>query len=197
MRPAICLVLVLVLATDGWAHHILGIPHYAYDESYPQTPVLTYLFMAGSYEVQMTGYPGVPEPGERCDLHVSIKRKGHTADPLASGFEGRVRLTIMEDSLIGEDAVIYGPVDAERDQGLYKFHPSFPREANYLTRIEFEVEGAPWIVDLPMVVGQPGSPWTVLGGSVAALVLFVLVIRAMRIKLARKARAGVLARSRP
>ena len=66
-------VLLLMLLTAASGHHILGIPHYSYDEDYPQTPILTYRLMAGAYEVRMTGYPGVPVPGERCDLHVYIQ----------------------------------------------------------------------------------------------------------------------------
>ena len=34
------IVLALLLATTASAHHILGIPHYNYDERYPQVPVL-------------------------------------------------------------------------------------------------------------------------------------------------------------
>jgi hypothetical protein len=57
-----CGVLFLCLPPGVWAHHILGIPHYAYDEQYPQTPVLTYRVDAGANELKMTGYPG---PGTR------------------------------------------------------------------------------------------------------------------------------------
>lgn len=166
-----------------FSHHILGIPHYAYDEDYPQAPVLTYLVNAGPHEVRMTGYPGKPVPGELCSLHVYINRIDN-GEP----FAGQVTLTAMKDNLIGEDTVVYGPVAAEIDQSVFKFYPRFETEANFVVRIEFEAEGEPWTIDLPMVAGEPGSPWIVLSGVVGALAAFLIVIRAIRIKMKRRAR---------
>ena len=163
------------------AHHILGIPHYAYDEQYPQTPVLTYRVDAGAHEVRMTGYPGVPAPGERCSLHVYIRR----SDTGAS-FDDRVTLTVTEDRLIGSDPIVYGPVTATIEEAVFKFFPVFELEANYSARIEFEADGEPWIIDLPIVVGEPGSPWLVLGGVAIATLSFLVVIRALRIKSRRR-----------
>lgn len=189
----ICLaVLVLASAVPASAHHILGIPHYSYDERYPQTPVLTYRVDAGQHEVKMTGFPGVPKPGDRCFLHVYIRR-------LSDGepFDDRVRLTVTEDRLIGSDPVIYGPIETRLEEAVYKFHPQFGSEANYTARIEFEADGAPWMIDLPMVVGEPGSPWSVLGGVAVSLAVFLLVIRALRIKMRRRSRRTVTATAGP
>ncbi len=171
------------LATPARAHHILGIPHYAYLEEYPQAPVLTYLVEAGAYELRMTGYPGILEPGDRCSLHVYLQH-------IESGapFAGGLTLTVTEDRLIGTDPVIYGPMHADLQEAVYKFYPRFGHEANYLARLEFEVEGVPWIIDVPMLVGAPGSPWAVLGGVAGATVLFLIVVRALRIKMRRRAR---------
>ncbi len=163
------------------AHHILGIPHYAYDEQYPQTPVLTYRVDAGAHEVRMTGYPGVPAPGERCSLHVYIRRASTGA-----AFDDKVTLTVTEDRLIGTDPIVYGPVTAGLEEAVYKFFPTFDSEANYSARIEFEADSEPWIIDLPIVVGEPGSPWIVLGSVAAATVIFLVFVRAMRIKRRRR-----------
>jgi len=89
--------------------------------------------------------------------------------------------------MFAEDTVVYGPVTASLEENVYKFYPRFEDEANYTVRIEYEVEGTPWIVDLPMVVGEPGSPWAVVGGVGVGVVLFLIAIRAVRIKLARRA----------
>ena len=173
--------LVYFSSPPASAHHILGIPHYAYDEQYPQTPVLTYRVEMGPHEVKMSGFPGKPQPGEQCSLHVYITR-------LDSGepFNGTVTLTAMQDRMIGEDIVIYGPVDAALEESVYKFYPRFPAEANYITRIQFEAEGAPWIIDLPMVAGEPGSPWKLLGWIAGGVIGFLTVIRAIRIKRQRR-----------
>ncbi len=180
MNARLALLLGL-LALPVSAHHILGIPHYAYDEEYPQTPILTYRVEAGAYEVSMTGYPGVPKPGERCDLHVDLKHMR-----AGTPFPGKVTMTVFEDRLFGEDPVVYGPIETDADLSLFRFHPIFEAEANYLIRVEYHAEGAPWILDLPMAVGTPGSPWVVLASVLGGMALFAVVIRALRIKRARR-----------
>jgi hypothetical protein len=165
------------------AHHILGVPHYAYDEEYPQAPVLTYSVDAGPYNVRMTGYPGKPEPGERCSLHVYVS-KPDSGEP----YRETVTLTVMRDRLLGSDPIVYGPIEAELEEAMFKFFPVFEDEANYTVRIAYEAEGAPWNIDLPMVAGDPGSPWAVVGATGGALILFLIVMRAVRIKMRRRER---------
>jgi hypothetical protein len=167
------------------AHHILGIPHYAYDEMYPQTPVLTYRVEAGAYDVRITGYPGRPKPGERCTFHVYIKRT-----ETGELFDGTVIASVSMDRALGEDRVVYGPVVARQEERVFKFYPQLKEEADYILRISFEAEGVPWTIDLPMVVGEPGSPWTVLGTVAVGLVAFLVVIRAIRIKRRRRLDGG-------
>jgi hypothetical protein len=183
MRRAVVMVAVLAGAGAAHAHHILGIPHYAYDEQYPQTPVLTYRVDAGPWTVKMTGYPGVPQPGERTSLHVYLQHA-------ASGrlFDGPVTLTVRRDRLLGTDPVVYGPVTTTIEEAVFKFHPEFAETANYVAHVHFDADGEPWDLELPIVVGEPGSPWLVLGGVAATLIVFLLVVRALRIKRAREDR---------
>ena len=181
-------VTVLLIAAPTLAHHIMGIPHYSYDEQYPQTPILTYVVELGPHEVRMTGYPGIPNPGERCTLHVYIVEIDGGAP-----FVGDVTLTAFRDRLLAQDEAIYGPARAELEERVYKFYPEFEHEANYYRRLEYEAEGVPWIIDLPMVVGEPGSPWLTVGLVVGGMVLFVVVIRAIGIKRRRAARRSARA----
>jgi len=178
--------LALLAPVAALGHHILGIPHYAYDEQYPQVPVLTYRVNAGSYEVKLTGYPGKPEPGDFCSVHVYIQHL-ETGEP----FDGAVSLTVLRDRLVGPDPVIYGPMTSTLEDAVYKFFPKFEDEANYTIRVEYEADGAPWILDLPMVIGEPGSPLALLAGVAAGVILFLVVIRALRIKRRRRLSAGV------
>ncbi len=177
------IIVAMLVAPAAMAHHILGVPHYAYDEDYPQTPVLTYSVEAGPHNVRMSGFPGKPQPSERCALHVYVDRVDNTAP-----FQGPVTLTVMRDRLLGADPVVYGPVDAELEEAMFKFFPVFEDEANYTVRIEFYAEGAPWILDLPMVAGEPGSPWGVVLGVGGGVVGFLVIIRALRIKARRRER---------
>lgn len=181
---------VLFLAPGAHAHHILGIPHYAYDESYPQAPVITYRTDAGKYEVRMTGYPGHPVPGQRTTLHVYIShRSGGPA------FTEPVTLRVLRDGWRKKGETVYGPVTAELSESLYKFYPTFDREDNFLVRIDFSIDGVPWTIDLPMVVGEPGSPLAVIGGFAGGVVFLLIVVRAVRIKQGRRRRAEAAARA--
>jgi len=177
---------VILAATNACAHHILGIPHYDYDERYPQVPILTYRVNAGPLEVKMTGYPGQPEPGEQVFLNVYMQDLSDS-----TLFDGEVTLEVLQDRMLGADPVIYGPAVATLEEAVFKFFPRFPEEANYTIRISWQAEGAPWTIDLPMVVGEPGSPGLLLASIAAGVVVFLVVIRAARIKLKRRATSAV------
>jgi hypothetical protein len=178
----ILLVACFIYMLSAQAHHILGIPHYAYDESYPQAPILTYKVKAGVHEVQMTGYPGNPQPNEACSLHVYVRSLDGGAP-----FDGAVSLKVHRDRFILADPLIYGPSEAKLEEAIYKFYPRFDQEANYNVFIDFEYNGEPWTIELPMVVGEPGNPWVVLGSVGGGLALFIIIIRAIRIKQKRRA----------
>ncbi len=196
VRPArVAAIALLILSCgprDATAHHILGIPHYAYDERYPQVPILTYRAVAGTHEFEMTGYPGRPRPGEQSFLNVYIRDKESSVP-----FDDTVTLEVLRDRMIGSDPVVYGPVEARLEESVYKFYPRFEDEANYTVRIRWSALGEPWIVDLPMVVGKPGSPWAVVAGVAGGLVLFLIAVRAARIKLRRRAARASLERAAP
>ena len=66
-----------------------------------------------------------------------------------------------------------------------------------MVRVFFEKDGTPWTIDLPVVVGEPGSPWTVVGGVGAAVLIFLVVVRAARIKMKRAADAEALRQPDP
>ncbi len=181
------LLVVTIAPSFVHAHHILGTPHYAYDEDYPQTPILTYRVNAGEYDVKMTGYPGKLEPGQRCSLHLYIhhKESGELLDV-------PVTMTVTQDRFLLEDPLVYGPMEARLDERIYKYHPHFEAEADYLITVRFEVDGAEWSIDLPLVVGEPKSPWMMLGAGAGGLMLMLLVGRAIAIKRSRTQRQRVL-----
>ena len=184
-RPCIYAILGLALcmAFPAAAHHILGVPHYAYDEQYPQTPVLTYKADLHDYQIEMTAFPGKPEPGERTSIHVYI-RNTHTGEV----HDDTVTLTITRDRLLLAGPVVYGPIEAELEESMYKFFPNFDREGNYSLELAFEAELEHWVIELPIQVGEPGSPWAAFAGGGAALVALLATVRAVRIKRKRAAK---------
>jgi hypothetical protein len=182
-------VLVLVLAGIAAGHHILGIPHYAYDESYPQAPVITYAVEAGPYLVKVTGYPGKPAPGELAQVHAYVTRLD---DPSAI-YGGAIAARLERDGLLGT-SVVWGPSQTRFEENLHKLSPRFGDEGRYRLRLELELEGQPYEIDFPLVVGQPASTSATLLGWGAAMALLVVVVRAARIKLERR-RTAAAARS--
>lgn len=180
-------VVLLLLAASGvaQAHHILGLPHYAYDEKYPQIPVLKLLESVGTWEIQLTGFPGRPVPGLRSNINVYIV-DATTRVPYAK----TVTLEICDQPAFGSRTRVFGPVSAELFQGLFKFQPVYPRDGNYEVVLSFEDGPVTSTLRFPMVVGEPGSPWTTVGLFAGGIVLFFVVVRAVRIKRARRL-AGV------
>ena len=186
MRPFLrharaILVLLIVLATAAPAHHILGIPHYAYDESYPQAPVITYAVVAGPYVLKVTGYPGKPAPFERSEIHAYVFRESDESDV----YSGPIHARLERDSLMGPE-VVWGPIDTRFEENLHKLTPTFGDEGNYRVRFELELEGQPYEIDFPMVVGDPPSPAATLLSWLGGLVALVVVVRAIHIKQRRR-----------
>jgi hypothetical protein len=179
----LCVLTVLgmvLLAESPAAHHIMGIPHYAYSENYPQAPVITYKMAAGPLILEMTGYPGKPVPEEITQMHAYIYNKLDKNDV----FSGPIKAFVMRESF-GEREVIFGPVQTRFEENLHKFSPVYREAGKYVVRMEMEIEGEPYEIDLPIVVGDPSSPLAGLLGWLAALGLLVIVIRAIKIKRTR------------
>ncbi len=181
--PALACAAVLAAGLD--AHHIMGIPHYAYDKNYPQAPVITYKVAAGPYIVELTGYPGKPVPGEMAQMHAYVYRKGAKRDV----FTGKIVARVDKKELGGRRTV-FGPVTTRFEEKLHKFSPTYKEAGKYIVRFEMQIEGQPYQIDLPIVVGDPASPLGVVAKWLGALVLFVVVIRAVKIKLERARRAA-------
>jgi len=168
-------------ASPAGAHHILGVPHYAYDENYPQTPVLTYRAEIHDYVVEMTGYPGKPEPGERFSLHAYVQNAG-TGEVVSDG----AVLTVKRDRFLVRDAIIYGPMEAELEESMYKYFPQFEVAGDYVLELAFETEGDDWLILLPMTVGEPKSPWAMIGIGLALGCTALIIARAVLIKSKRR-----------
>ncbi len=171
--------LVFGIAPAAHAHHIMGIPHYSYDENYPQAPVLKLVETVGSWEFQLTSFPGNPEPGDRTELHIYVLQttSGKVYDkPLA--------VTIHRVGALGREEIYSKETNVL--ENVFKFYPTYKDEGNYEVTLAFADETGTSTLTFPMVVGEPGSPWAALGGYMGGLFFFVLVIRAIRIKRRRK-----------
>lgn len=174
------LALFVAISQGAVAHHILGTPHYAYDEEYPQTPVLTYRVNLGGLDVKMTGYPGHPEPGQQWSLSVYI------LDAEGELFDDSVSLTVKRERWFGPNPVVYGPMNARLEEAVYKFYPRFDEEGNYQVELALTSDGTPWTIELPVMVGAPSSPVALLVGIAFGAGALAIVARAVSIKRRRR-----------
>ncbi|MEK6544149.1 MAG: hypothetical protein AABZ44_06925, partial [Elusimicrobiota bacterium] len=93
-----------------YAHHILGIPHYTYDENYPQMPYVKLVERVGRWEFQITGFPGHPKPGERTQWNV-YAHDIVTHQP----YSGDIRMHAETVKVFAVNHRFYGPEAAHRD----------------------------------------------------------------------------------
>ncbi len=181
------LVFFTILCTSSVeAHHVLGVPHYAYDEDYPQTPVMKLRHDLGRWEVQLTQYPGRPKPGERAQVHAYIMN-------LATQhvYEGEMTIVVEALKMTGRRDVIHGPSVSHLDENVFKFFFTYPEEGNYEITLGIEDEDGRSTILWPVAIGDPGSPWAILSYFVAGGAVLVLVVRAIRIKRARSHASGL------
>ncbi|MBI5200986.1 MAG: 4Fe-4S binding protein [Elusimicrobia bacterium] len=173
--------LLLLAAIPACAHHIIGIPHYAYDDAFPQAPVLKLREKLGPYSVVLTVYPGNPRPGERAEMHVYV------TDPATNlPYAGEVLLEAYRLYAFGFRERIQEPQAGFADMALHKYWVLYPAVANYEVAILLPGLDGNSDLKFPMVVGEPGSPWVSLGLYLGAAALFIVGVRAARIKRARR-----------
>lgn len=172
-------------ASDAAAHHILGIPHYAYQKEWPQSPVLRLVEQVGEWEVQLTGYPGRPTPGVSAGVTVYI------SDPATGkAYLDPIRLEASALSAFGGARRFYGPMESRVDGNLHKFTITYPEDGTYELTLHLSAGGVPSTLRFPMVAGEARSPWVPLAWLAAGFVLLAVSVRAVRIKRRRRMAAA-------
>lgn len=173
--------LLLGWATSAHAHHILGLPHYAYKDNYPQVPVLEYPARTGPWDILLTSYPGRPVPGEAARLTVYIKN-GATGDM----YPDSVSMRVLERGNFGRNDEVLAPTEVVAFGQLYEVTATMPEEGDYTVELSMMVEGQLEVIPFLVVAGDPGSPWIPISALVVGLLLFVITIRAIKIKRDRR-----------
>lgn len=175
--------LVSLMATNADAHHILGLPHYSYKENYPQAPTLEYPATTGPYDVLMTTFPGHPVPGERTTIAFYIKDR-NTGLP----YDRPVSMRILQTATFGANKVIEEATIHEPSTNQHKYFVTFPQDGEFIAELTMDVEGKPEVIPFLMIAGQPGAAKSIVMTVAISLGVFLLVVRAIRIKRNRLAR---------
>lgn len=167
-----------------YAHHILGLPHYSYKENYPQAPVLEYPAFSGPYEILLTCYPGKPVPGEAANLVFYVKDQ-QTGVPYEKSIDTRVLQTFT----FGKNSEVLAPITVKPYEQPHKISVTFPDDGEYVIELSMDVEGKTEVIPFMLVIGNPSATASILIAVVVGLVIFIIIIRAIKIKQRRRLEA--------
>ncbi len=175
--------LIVLLAANAtvYAHHILGLPHYSYKENYPQVPTLEYPASAGPYDIVMTSYPGVPTPGEAANVAFYIRNRDSEAP-----FSNAVNVRVLQTATFGRSKTVLETTRIEPMDNMHKMAVTFPQDGEFIVELTMDVEGQVEVIPFLMVAGHPTATASVLAGIGGGLALFIIVVRAVKIKAKRR-----------
>ncbi len=176
----IAVMLFLALPPPACCHHILGLPHYSYKENYPQAPTLEYPASSGPYDVLLTSYPGKPVPKEAASLSFYIKNR-ITGEP----YDKPISIRVLETFTFGRSSVVLKPTVCEPFERPYKLYVTFPDDGEYVVELMMDVEGRSEVIPFLLIAGEPSAATSVLITAGVLLILFIITVRAIKIKRAR------------
>lgn len=172
---------LLLLPSTVYAHHILGLPHYSYKENYPQAPTLEYPATTGPYDVLMTSYPGKPVPTEAATIAFYIKDR-NSNDPYAQA----VTMRVLQTFTFGDNRVIQEPATHQPFDNQHKYTVTFPEDGEYIVELTMDVEGQTEVIPFLVVAGNPTATGSIVAAVVAALGVFLVTVRAIKLKRDRR-----------
>jgi hypothetical protein len=173
-------------------HHILGLPHYSYKENYPQAPTLEYPATTGPYDVLLTSYPGKPMPGEPANLAFYVKNR-NTGVPYGQP----ITVSVLQTFTFGRNRVVLPATDVEPFEVPHKLTVTFPEDGEYIVELTMDVEGTQEVIPFMMISGDPTATVSVLIAIGLSLAVFVIIVRAVKIKQARRSRKIAMANATP
>ncbi|MCP4249716.1 MAG: 4Fe-4S binding protein [bacterium] len=174
-------ILLVLLPAPAAAHHILGLPHYSYKENYPQAPTLEYPATTGPYDVLLTSYPGKPVPGESANLSFYIKDRNTKAP-----YDQPINVRVLQTFTFGRNREILPATETPPFDNTYRISATFPDDGEYIIELTMDVEGQTEVIPFLMIAGQPSATLSVVLAVVGGLGVFVIVIRAIKIKRRRR-----------
>lgn len=158
-------------ALPAHAHHILGKPAYnSGGENSGTPPSMQVETQIGDYLVNMMVFPAFPKPGAEGRLHLYAARLDN-----GQSYQGKVTLKVRDDAWFASEAEVLGT--HEIDDKVYRQGFIFSKAGNYIVTAEFHADGQPYIVDLPLQVGEPTSLMPI-GVAVSAIIFVLAGVRA-------------------
>lgn len=187
-KSALALLMFVALPSFAAAHHILGIPHYMYDENYPQIPFLEVIAQVGPTDLNFTYFPGIPNPGEavRFKLYVHKRDTGEV-------FRDPLMVNVVRKRFLQGDVAVVEPFEIRPGVGPekndYKFFLTFEAAEAYEVRVRFPNGDGVEVIPFPVVIGKTDDRPLLFGavGILGMTVVSVAMVKKKRRKVRKTA----------
>ena len=161
-----CFLFVVALQSTACAHDVAGQPAHVLSEDPDTPPSVQMQTRIGQYHVTYMAFPAFPKPGELGTVNLYASRIDNE-----QLYSGEVTFKVRDDSLFSSWEQTIGTQQIHDDHYSQNF--VFEEDGNYIIRAEFEADGEPYSVDLPLTIGTPLSFGTI--GVVSGVILIALV----------------------
>lgn len=165
--------LLLLITTTTYAHHIRGLPHYGYSENYPQIPTYEETRVVDRWEI-IFSFIKIFET-RNCDLAVYIKNR-NTGKP----FNGIVTFQVFGER---EDPQKAHSVNARLDPtNTFRVGWSYEKDGIYTLRIRFADGAQEYVEDFKMQMGEVGFQWLwlLLPGAVILILVVLIIVKRLK-----------------
>jgi len=174
----LALLVVLLVPAPASTHHILGIPHYAYSDEYPQVPFVEVIAQVGTHDLDFTWYPGIPDPGDRLRFKLYVLDRV-TGEP----YREPLRVEIVRKRFFGGAEAVAQPFEIRTGVGPeandYKFFHTFDAAEAYEVRVHMPDGERIEMVPFPVTIGRTDDR-PLLYGAAGILILAVAVVAVIK-----------------
>ncbi|HIP69671.1 MAG TPA: hypothetical protein EYH06_13965 [Chromatiales bacterium] len=177
-RPILTIfaLLLVQVAQQAGAHHVLGRPAYSLNEDSNTPPSLQVETQIGDYFVTYMAFPAFPKPNEQGRVNIYATRIDD-----GTPYQGEVTFTVRDDSWFGSQEEFLGTQPP--DDNVYRQGFIFRDEGSYIITAKFVANNEPYIIDFPLRIGNPMpvGPIGITVGLIALVLVLVNVVQRKRL----------------
>lgn len=161
------LILLSLLSTELFAHHVLGRPAYSLNEDSNTPPSMQVETQIGEYYITYMVFPAFPRPGENGRVNVYASRIDN-----GDSFAGEMSFSVRNDGWFVEPNEEQLGTQEMYD-GVFRQGFMFKDNGNYIITAKFESAGEPYVIDFPLQIGETSSMGPV--GIALGVIIFALI----------------------
>ncbi|MFQ5605468.1 MAG: hypothetical protein ACE5HS_19540 [bacterium] len=160
---------IVIFASQGQAHHQLGLPHYLYSKDYPQIPTMVIEADAEGYLVTFSIFPGNPRPGQIVRIKTYIKHK-----LTGEVYTKPIQMSVSQETFFGGEQEIVAPKTVACDYNEYKMSYEFKEAEKFYINVKFEPRADFFEkIPFPIVIGKTNFNMVPIIFGAVFLVIFI------------------------